>query len=606
MPGLAGAVRLSGRLPLEDLVSTMGRTLQHEPFYTSGAHVDDTLGVGVAWSVISGGFDDCLPIRGNNSQTLLFFVGEDYRDRAEIAGFSELGERKGAEYLACLFDRNGLAAIPQLNGRFAGVYIDKTNQSVALFTDRYGLGRIYVCEREGVLFFSTEAKAILQVDSATRSFDPQGLADFFAVGCTLDNRSLFNGISVFPAASVWVVTDETVRKRRYWDPQERLALPKLADDRYYAQLKETWKRVLPMYLRADDRIALSLTGGKDSRMIMAWLDARPDSVPCYTFASRFRDTEDVTLARRISGLCEQPHSTIEVGDEFLSHFAELASRTVYLTDGVMDVSGAPDLYVNSIAREIAPIRLTGNYGQEVLRADIAFKPLPLSQSVFGGGVSALMAASVARYAELRRSDPLLFILSVQLPWHHYSRLSLELSQLSVRSPYIDNAVVDHVLRASPKMVSDVELQLRVIRDGYPRLVDIQTDRGLGGKKSAAMAALSNAYREFTFKAEYAYDYGMPNWMVRLDKSLAFLHLERLFLGRHKFYHFRTWYRGPLAPTVRQVLLDPAASRRPYLNRAEVERIVEEHVAGRANHTLEIHRLLTTEIIERRLLSLHEV
>ena len=35
----------------------------------------------------------------------------------------------------------------------------------------------------------------------------------------------------------------------------------------------------------------------------------------------------------------------------------LAEKTVYITDGAMNVSGAADLFANQRAREIAPVRL---------------------------------------------------------------------------------------------------------------------------------------------------------------------------------------------------------------------------------------------------------
>ena len=40
---------------------------------------------------------------------------------------------------------------------------------------------------------------------------------------------------------------------------------------------------------------------------------------------------------------------------------------MYLTDGCVDVGRAPDLYLNEKAVEIASVRMTGNYGGEVLR-----------------------------------------------------------------------------------------------------------------------------------------------------------------------------------------------------------------------------------------------
>jgi len=109
------------------------------------------------------------------------------------------------------------------------------------------------------------------------------------------------------------------------------------------------------------------------------------------------------------------------------------------------------------------------------------------------------------------------------------------------------------------------------------------------------------YQEFTFKADYAYDYGMPHWLTNVDRVFGPLHLERLFLGRHKYYHFRYWYRTQLAPFVRDILLDSRTLARPYLDRNSIRNMVEAHVAGRGNYTIEITSLLSTELMQRQLI-----
>jgi asparagine synthase (glutamine-hydrolysing) len=77
-------------------------------------------------------------------------------------------------------------------------------------------------------------------------------------------------------------------------------------------------------------------------------------------------------------------------------------------------------------------------------------------------------------------------------------------------------------------------------------------------------------------------------------------LERLFLGRHKFYHFRVWYRDQLAKYVQDVLLDHRTLNRSYLDGRQVSRVVGAHTKGEQNYTLEIHKLLTSELIQRQL------
>src|SRR5207249_10474073 len=91
--------------------------------------------------------------------------------------------------------------------------------------------------------------------------------------------------------------------------------------------------------------------------------------------------------------------------------------------------------------------------------------------------------------------------------------------------------------------------LWLIADGNPTLRRIRRDRGLNGTSKSLFSSANRGRLEFLFKAECAYDYGMPQWVARIDHLLAPLHPERLFLGRHKFYHFRVWYRDALSKYV---------------------------------------------------------
>ena len=132
------------------------------------------------------------------------------------------------------------------------------------------------------------------------------------------------------------------------------------------------------------------------------------------------------------------------------------------------------------------------------------------------------------------------------------------------------------------------------------LAHVPTDRGLLHRPVPLWTTLRNQGQEFTARAEYAYDYGMPTWLARVDHTLRPLRLERLFLGRHKFCHFRLWYRDALAPYVKSVLLDPQTLQRPWWQGRRLEEMIRGHTLGTHNHTLEIHKVLTCELIQRQL------
>jgi asparagine synthase (glutamine-hydrolysing) len=346
---------------------------------------------------------------------------------------------------------------------------------------------------------------------------------------------------------------------------------------------------------------MSLTGGLDTRMIMAWQRFLPGELPCYSFGGMFRDCQDVLLARRVAATVGQPHQVIPVGEDFLGQFPRYLERTVYLTDGCVGATGSPDLYVNERAAQIAPVRMTGNYGGEVLRRVRAFKPVQPAAGLFVPDFLDHVNKGQEVYNRQLSGHPLSFAVFKQAPWHHYGLQALEQTQLALRSPYLDNEFVKTVFRAPTSATLSNETSLRLIEDGNPVLRRIRTDFGVAAESGMVPASLVRQYMTFTFKAEYAYDYGMPQWVAQIDHLFAPLRLERLWLGRHKFYHFRVWYRDALSKYVQEMLLDPLTLSRPYLDRKAVEAVVRSHVKGERNYTTAIHKLLSLELMHRLLI-----
>jgi asparagine synthase (glutamine-hydrolysing) len=335
-------------------------------------------------------------------------------------------------------------------------------------------------------------------------------------------------------------------------------------------------------------------------MILAWAHRLPGTLPCYTWGGKYRDCADVKIARQIAKLCQQPHNTILVGAEFLSQFRDLAERAVYISDGTMDVTGSIDLYVQRLARQIAPVRLSGVCGGEILRRLVMFKPDPPQEDLFDPELARSFRDAAITYASELQGHRLSFTAFKQAPWYMASKFTLERSQVAYRTPYFDNDLITLAYQTPAQLLSN-DPALRLIADANQALGKIGTDRGIAFRPIPGVTPIVHAYQEFTFKGEYAYDYRMPQWLARLDHALAPLHLERLFLGRHKFHHFRVWYRDELSRWLREMLLDSDARIRCYLRPNSLEKILKAHISGHRNYAFEIHKILTLEFIQRKLL-----
>jgi asparagine synthase (glutamine-hydrolysing) len=600
MPGIFGLITKMSRDWAEPQLVRMLKVLRHESFYEAGTWIDEQAGVYVGWTARENSFSAEMPLRSERGEIVLVLSGEEYSDPANIRHLREKGHEfaDGASYLVHAYEED--PSFPKcLNGRFQGLLDDKVRGITMLFNDRYGMERLYYHESKEAFYFAVEAKAILEVRPELRRADPRGLGEFVTCGCVLENRTLFEGVRVLPPGSIWtfragaVENKDTYFQRREWEQQDPLD-----PESYYQSIREVFSRNLPRYLNGRERIGVSLTGGLDTRAVMAWQRFAPESLPCYTYGEAGRDCQDVVVARRIAKECQQSHQVISIGNDFLARFPYYAERSMYLTDACVDVTRAPDLYFSERAREIAPVRMTGLYGDEVLRPKRrAFKAVEPTPEPFSPSFLPYVGAARDTYGEVIKCHPTSFSAFRQAPWHHFGILSLEQTQVAVRTPFLDNEFLRTVFRAPESAMANNDLRVRLIGEGNAALQRIPTDRGFAGHSGLRGWTLRN-YLEFTFKTEYAYDYGMPQWLAGLDHFFSPLKLERLFLGRHKVYHYRVWYRDILASYVREMLLDSRTLSRPYLERKGVEGIVRGHLKGNRNYTTEIHRLLSLELLHR--------
>jgi asparagine synthase (glutamine-hydrolysing) len=605
MPGIAGIINNGLNPGNRAELDSMVRCLLHEDFYKSGTLISEEAGLAVGWVSHPGSFSDCMPVWNEAKNVCLVFTGEDYQDRSWIDRLRTEGHQfcaQNASYLIHLYEDLGLKFLERINGWFSGLLVDLRAGQAFLFNDRYGIGRICYHEYEGKFYFSSEAKSLLKVLPHLRSLDLRSLGEVFSCGSVLQNRTLFSGVSLLPGGSVWSFSkSQPTRKETYFEARSWEGLPTLSEAEYYEQLKETWKRVLPRYFPENEHAGLSLTGGVDSRMILAWAPRPTGALPCYTFSGRYRDCNDVKLARQLAKLCRQPYQTIPIDGAFLSQFPSLAEKVASISEGNLDASGSIDLFVQREARKIAPIRVTGTNGGELLRRLVMFKPTGLAEELLSPDMERSMSEAASTYADELNCHKLSFTAFKQTPWYMNSKFVVERSQITMRWPFCDNELVRLSYQAPPSLAEANEPALRLIAEGNSALGQIGTDRALHIQSIPGIGKARHLAQEFTFKAEYAYDMGMPQWLARADHILAPLGLEKLFLGRHKFHHFRVYYRDELGRYLQEILLDPRTLGRPFLHGPRLEAMVRGHVGGYCNYTIEIHKLLTIELMQRQLI-----
>jgi asparagine synthase (glutamine-hydrolysing) len=607
MPGITGIIRQHSQEEAERDLQRMVAAMRHERDYHEGQYAIQECGLYVGWMCQNGSFSDCMPLINDNRDVALIFHGESYLAGQNPPGISRghrAVELADAQYLLRLYEKRGEDFVRELNGWFCGVVADLRKRRVILFNDRYGMSRLYVYEGRDEILFGSEAKSLLMVRSELRTIDPEALAQFLCYNCVMENKSLFKNVSLLPGGSLWSFDDQRgLKKRRYFDFKEWEQQDALQPDEFYERFALTMNRVVPTYARDNKKVALSLTAGMDTRAVMASLDLRDRSFPCYTFGGTCGETFDIAIARKLAAIYNQPYQAIKIDRDFFNDFAGLAEKSVYISDGTLHAFGAHNVYFNRIARKIAPVRLTGKYGSETVRGKkinlVSQFPINALASDLRPFLQSLPPASQV----YRLKHPLSRMVAETIPWYFSGTLAVEQSQLTIRTPYMDNDLINLMFRAPYTLRGAAEPQARYINDYSPVLSQVVTDSGELGMNGPVITSLLYLVQLVLTKIEYIYLYTMPHRLTRIDRWLRFWHPENLISGRHKYEWYRIWSATHFAPFIRETLLDSQADYTRYLDYRSLSKMVKRHTAGTHNYLDEINKALTIQLICSSLLTL---
>ena len=265
--------------------------------------------------------------------------------RGQVQGAS--GDAAPEDPLAsahALFSRApSCSALAQTRGHFGAAVLDETCESLTLMTDRYGLYPLYVARVGRALLFASEQKAILATDLVPPVVDQRTLDLLLCVGEVCGQRTLIEGIETIPAATMLTASSEGIRKRQYWEYeyQERATLDwNDAVQRAGTALCTAIQRSC----RAHTRIAVPLSGGLDSRFLLE-LAVRDRDVTAYNWG--VEGCRDRIYARDVAQRLGVELVSYRFAEDYVARLAPLG---VWRTEGLI---GATNFHVLPYVHEVA-------------------------------------------------------------------------------------------------------------------------------------------------------------------------------------------------------------------------------------------------------------
>jgi asparagine synthase (glutamine-hydrolysing) len=368
MCGIAGFIQLH-HLPVPDALArlgTMDRLLAHRGPDGHGRFLDACGSVGLVHRRLSivdlaGG---AQPMHDADAECVIVFNGEIYNhpELREALGRDRFRTGSDTEVILRAWLRWGPRCVDHLRGMFAFAIWDARQGTLFCARDRFGIKPFYTARVGDVLYFASEAKALLPFLDRCET-DEAGLRDYLTFQLCLEGKTLFRGIEELAPGHTLTVAHGTIARARYWEMYYDLDLvhrPEWFQDRLLEHLHDS----TALHLRADVPLGAYISGGIDSGIVSA-LAARGHGA-LVGFTGRFTEGpayDESAHARAIAGHLGVPlHERVITAGDFVANI----ERVIHHLDSPTAGPGAfSQFMVAELVAQHRKVVLGGQGGDEL-------------------------------------------------------------------------------------------------------------------------------------------------------------------------------------------------------------------------------------------------
>jgi len=624
--GIAIPKQLNRRVDESRLVA-MRDTLTHRGPDDAGIYLDDGVGLGhrrLSIVDLGGGRQ---PMANEDNRVWIVFNGEIYNHRDLRPGLEERGHRYrtlcDTETIIHLYEEQGARAVERLSGMFAFAVWDSERRELLLARDRLGIKPLYYAlDADGVLYFASEIKALIEARAAAPEINYSALPDYLANHAPSGEETLFSGFKRLLPGHTLTWRDGRIEIRKYWDLSfTQNGHPALSDRGSVEQWTELFREAVRSHLMADVPLGVFLSGGVDSSAIAAVMSDMARG-PIKTFSVGFaeREANELDYARMVARAFNTDHHEVIVSPD--AFFAVMPKLIWHEDEPLGHLASVPLYFVSDLAARHVKVVLTGEGSDELMAGYYRYWKtvynLSLGARYHGWTPEALRRAT--RYGI--DSLPLGSALR-----HRLSRTFLSRTP-DVESLYLDNFAVfsreqqlglltpeakDRAGALDPYAASRRRLAESDAASTLNRLLYIDTKTYLHEllmkQDQMSMAASLESRVPFLDHTLVEFTARMPErmklrrWTTKyvLRRGMKGV-LPEPILTRPKM-GFPTpvgaWFRGAYRPVIEDYALGARSRARGVFDPAFVRNLVAEHQSGARDHSQRLWSLVNFEMWARQ-------
>lgn len=490
-------------------------------------------------------------------------------------------------YLLLQAEEQGKLAqvLNKLDGDFCAALYDAEKKKIKLISDRYGMRVLYWYFKEGFFAWGSSVKAILGIDEIDKKLDQSSYDCFMDLGYLMGEHTWFEYIKLIKPATIleYDIAQNHVKQAYYWMWSD-IKPSNLSFDEAVDKLGDLFIQAVNKRFNPNEKIGISLSGGLDSRAILAAVNHLYPDHKGYAYTFGTPNCDDLKIARKV---IENVNSWKYDQFYFLAkNWFYPRLKKVWDSDGmlsIMHMHGSE--FLEEISRNI-DINLNGYAGDAVcggsLITDINFQDVKpsrfLAKKIYG--IHAEQYEDI--FFDIPHFDNYLLMNRVR----RFTNMGTinELTHIEQRKPFLDNDLIELIYSIPDSYRAENKLYSAMLQKKFPLFF-----KNIPWQKTGKPAGILIK----------------PNLYMRVIRFVKKIFNKFVKLGANKSYtDYPTWLRDKENIVEFQNLLDSdSAFYRHLTDQNLAKKYLAPHILNKKTNNSElILRAVTVEIYLKRVLN----
>ena len=564
-----------------------------------GYYVDDQVALGhrrLSIIDLEGGKQ---PMFNEDGSLAVIFNGEIYNFQSLrkelIAAGHTFSTRSDTEVLLHGYEQWGDGLPARLRGMFTFVLWDTRTRTLFGARDIFGIKPFYYYNVDGLFLFGSEIKSFLAHPDFKKELNEQRLPEYLSIEYIPNEETMFQNVYKLPGAHMFTWHAGRLDVRRYYDIRYHIdEAPTLEE--WEQRITDTFAESVAAHQIADVEVGCFLSSGVDSSFVVNEVAKGTPHVKSFSVGYTEEQYSELPYAQEFSKEIGVPNiSNLVDADQFFE-----ANRVIqwYLDEPMPNPAEVPLYFLAQNARKYVKVVLSGEgadelfggypmYCQAVHFMDYEKKvPAPLRRAA--GAIAAKLPEFKGKHFLVR---------GAMQPWQRYMRANYVFASPEERDRYLkkdyrSKRPEEYFKPYFDKVAGlDEPTQLQWVDMHTWMLYDIllKADRmSMANSLELRVPFLDREMLELALSIPQRYRSGKEQTKIAL-RGAALKQLPDSVAKRKKLgfpVPLNDWLRqDKYAAMVREKFTGPVAEQ--FFNTAELCRLLDDHVAGRAKNMTKI-------------------